>query len=242
MITSKLKFFGIRFFNPVIRIANRITWRFGRPYRCSGDIAASLINVLRPGMLVVTRTEYLFGNLWIHGYWTHVAMVMPGNDLIEAVGSGVRSVSPNDLLKHIDDWAVFCPSLAGNDLVHAACTFARQATGLKYNFSFRRKFRKYYCSELIYQAFESGSRTCGGTEELTSYGRPYWDKKFIITPDWLVTMPLGWIQVAGALMPAHSLFPAPEHVPFAGRTGEFPDLEPATFHRPAYIPLGTVSQ
>ena len=196
MTTSNLKFFGILFFNPFVRSANLVSWRFGRPYGCSFDSIRPYIETLRPGMVIVTRTNFLFGNLFIHGYWTHAGLVMPGNKLIEAVGGGVRETTLEQFFLQADDFAVYDPVVADHEIARHACEFAKQAIGLKYNFSFRRKLRKYYCSELIYLSFETGLRKCRGTMDYTEFAKPYWERRFIITPDWLVASPLQWKKIS----------------------------------------------
>jgi hypothetical protein len=165
MITSDLKFFGIRFFHPFVRVASRISWRFGRPYRCTFGNLEPYIPELKPGMVIVTRTNHLFSNVWIHGYWTHAGLVLPGNSLIEAVGGGVRESTLQKFFQGTDDFAIYEPTAASGTVAITACEFARKAVGLKYNFSFRRKPNRYYCSELIYLSFEEGMRKSRHTRE-----------------------------------------------------------------------------
>ena len=242
MITSDLKFFGIRFFLPVVRVASRISWRFGRPYRCNFRDLEPYIPELKPGMVIVTRTNHLFSNLWIHGYWTHAGLVLPGNNLIEAVGGGVRESTLQKFFQKTDDFAIYEPTAACGSVAMAACEFAKKAVGLKYNFSFRRKPNRYYCSELIYLSFEEGVRTSHNTREYTAFGSPYWNRRFIITPDWLISSPLRWKRISIPCSAAQKRPHAPEHVPLSGRTGKPVDSKPGLFQHPGYRPLGAIGQ
>lgn len=234
MTTSKFKFFCILICNPLVRIASRISFRNGRPYRCSFDSLKHLLGDLKPGMVILTRTDYNFGNLFIHGYWTHSGLMISRDEMIEAVGRGVRKTTLENFFAKVDDFAVFNPLSADKEVTRTACEFAERAVGMQYNYTFRRKRRSFYCSELIYLSFEKGLRKCRGTLEYTEFGRPYWEKRMIITPDWLVTSPLNWARTSAALVPSGTDPGPAEDMPLAGRARKLFYMKPALFHRPGY--------
>lgn len=237
MTTSNFKFFCILMCNPVVRIANNINWRFGRPYRRSFESLRPLLHELKPGMVILTRTDHVFGNLFIHGYWTHSGLLISKDEVIEAVGKGVRKSTLEKFFLKVDDFAVYDPLSADLEITRTACEYAEGAIGMNYNFTFRRRHKSVYCSELIYLSFEKSLRKCRGTLYYTEFGRPYWEKRMIITPDWLVTSPLKWKKMTAPVLSSDGLPPPAEDMAFAGRARELPDKESGLFHRPEYCSL-----
>jgi hypothetical protein len=196
MVTGKIKFFCILLFYPIIRFSNRIRWRFGRAYRCSFDSIRPYIGLLSPGVVILTRRDYELSNLFIHGYWTHAGLVVADKVLVEAVGIGIRKTTLEKFFHKVDDFAVFRPGMGDPAVIRKACDYAETTIGLTYNFSFRLKKRSFYCSELIYRAYEAGLSSGSGPIDYTEIGKPYWEGKMIITPEWLVSSPLSWEKIA----------------------------------------------
>ncbi len=103
--------------------------------------------------------------------WTHVAMCVekgPPPKFVEAVGmtggagsrGGVREsdffqfVSDSDLLTtgKAGKFSIVRPSTDPREIA-AAVRFAREQVGKPYDFAFRNNNGKYYCSELVYDAY-----------------------------------------------------------------------------------------
>jgi len=89
--------------------------------------------------------------------FSHVGMVCSAGKrvmIMEAIGKGVDSVSLEDFLKrsHNKVWVgrVKEPYLG---LVKDAVAFAKQQTGIPYDGAFLYNNGRYYCSELVYDAF-----------------------------------------------------------------------------------------
>ena len=241
MVTGSLKFFCIALFNPFVRISSRIRWRFGRPCRCPFSVFRPFSAVLEPGMVIVTRKEYELTNLFIHGFWTHAGLVVGNGILIEAVGKGIRRTAIEEFFSKVDDFAVYRPGIADREIIRKACDYAEKAVGLNYNYTFRLTNRSFYCSELIYRAFEEGIRHAGETFDYLKAGQLYRDGKMIITPEWLVSTPLQWERVASSRQDMPGLgHTSPENVPLPGRAGKFLHPVPCLFHAPGDHSLCTV--
>lgn len=243
MVTGKIKFFCIQLFYPVIRLSNRVRWRFGRAYRCSYSSIEPHVKHIAPGMVIVTRRDYELTNLFIYSYWTHAGLVVSDNVLVEAVGKGIRKTTIEKFFEKVDDFAVYSPGVGDPAIIRKACEYAEKSVGLTYNFSFRLKKRSYYCSELIYRAFEAGFCKCSGTFEYTEFGRPYWEGKMIITPEWLVASPLSWEKIAsnGAEHAADSISTGTDHMPLPRRAPDLLHKESGLFHVPGDKALCTES-
>ena len=75
--------------SPFAMLANKINWRFGRPYRRNYEFVKPHIQRFAPGMIILSHKDYELTNLFIGGYWTHVAIIVSQNEVIEAISKGV---------------------------------------------------------------------------------------------------------------------------------------------------------
>jgi hypothetical protein len=139
--------------NPFFRLANKINWRAGRPYRCHELQLGDVKNSIKPGMVILSHKEYEFTNLFIRGYWTHAAMIISEDMVVEAVSRGVIKKSLREFISHLDDFQVIMPRLCEHEEMAKASEFVQKAVGYPYNFTFRSREDSYYCSELIYRAY-----------------------------------------------------------------------------------------
>lgn len=94
--------------------------------------------------------------------FSHVGLVVTTGDtiqVIEAIGPGVRTVSLEDFLKR-SAHPVFVGRVqeADSPLVKEAVAFALQQLGKPYDDAFIYGNGKYYCSELIYDAFKYANK------------------------------------------------------------------------------------
>jgi len=139
--------------NPFIRVAIKINWRFGRPYRCRSANADVIKPLLTPGMLILTHKDYELTNLFIIGYWTHAAMVTSTNTVVEATSHGVVTKPLVAFLSTVDDFLVLRPQFCSPESMNTAGEQAKKFVGFPYNFSFQPDNGSVYCSELVFQAY-----------------------------------------------------------------------------------------
>jgi hypothetical protein len=143
---------------PLIRVSKYLTWRFGRKFRCSDLDLEHIRHVARPGMILLSRREFQISNFFIEGYWTHSAMIMPREKVIQATTKGVIIDELHEFFLKTDDFVILKPRFCGIQEMEKACNHASEAVGTPYSFDFNNSDDTLYCSELILKAY---ARTCG---------------------------------------------------------------------------------
>ena len=152
-IPGKIFIFTVIFIQPVIRLSNRINWRFGRAYRCSHLDTGHFLPALTPGMIILSHKDYEFTNFFISGYWTHSAIVTEDIHVIEAVGKGVIRTRLKDFISTVDDFIVLRPVSYETQDMRKAGEHVIKYLGYPYNFYFVPSKKYVYCSELIFRAY-----------------------------------------------------------------------------------------
>lgn len=142
---------------PLIKISKYMTWRFGRKFQCSELNLDIVRKMARPGMIVLSRREFQISNLFIDGYWTHTAMIMPREKVIEATAKGVIINELHEFLLNTDDFVVLKPKFCGIREMEKACCHASEIVGAPYSFDFNNSDNSFYCSELVLKLY---SRSC----------------------------------------------------------------------------------
>ncbi|MCX6246112.1 MAG: YiiX/YebB-like N1pC/P60 family cysteine hydrolase [Bacteroidetes bacterium] len=156
MIAWSPKF--LYYFTPLIRVSKYIKWRFGRKYRCSELDLNQVRELLKPGMILLSRREFEISNYFIDGYWTHTAMVMPDGKVIQATSGGVVINTIGEFFTKTDDFVILRPRFCGVMEMEKACCHASEKVGTPYSFDFNNSDDTLYCSELILKAY---AKTCG---------------------------------------------------------------------------------
>jgi hypothetical protein len=181
--------------NPFIRIANKINWRFGRPYQCTHESLYPFIELLQPGTVILSHKKYELTNWFIRGYWTHAAVFITDSCVIEAVSKGVMKKTLETFIKTVDDFIILKPKFCDHHTMKEAAEFLEKTVGYPYNFSFKSKKESFYCSELVYRAYSQTSRWHHVKRE---YPEKLWDfhSDEIVLPQNLLESTLLW-QVVG---------------------------------------------
>ncbi len=140
-----------------------------------GELRARLAELLQPGDVIATRHHHKASNLFLPGYWPHVALhvgsaeactahgvsldeeratrwVEP-NRVLEARKDGVR-LRPLDETLTVDAVAIIRPKLSGREIAEALARVLEHE-GKLYNFDFDF-FRadKLVCTEVVYRAYD----------------------------------------------------------------------------------------
>ena len=176
---------------PLIRTSKYLSWRFGRKFRCSGLDLAYIMDVVKPGMIVLSRREFQISNFFIEGHWTHTALIMPGEKVIEATINGVIMNELPKFFLTVDDFVILRPRFCSIKEMENACSFASEIVGSPYSWDFNNSDDSFYCSELVLKVY---ARSCGW--ERKSNTEPPEFKKLcdgkIIRPDDLYFNNIAW--------------------------------------------------
>ena len=179
--------------NPLIRFGSKVNWRAGRPYKCDGYPVERLRETIVPGMVILSHKDYELTNLFIRGYWTHAAMVISEDSVVEAVSKGVIKKSLIEFISTLDDFRIIMPRHCDQGEMIKASEFVQKVVGYPYNFTFRSRKDSYYCSELIYRAYLAALKDAKAQNHFPSGFRDLDDGSIIIPqnladykPEWQV--------------------------------------------------------
>lgn len=140
---------------------------------------------LRPGDIVVVLRSYTVASLLTPGVWTHVAFCIrwydkmgDGNELVEAVASGVQEASWLEACQSSHRICILRPQV--DDYYRTLMIErAKSFIGVPYDRHFRLGWKSLYCSELPYAA--DPHNRCGvRASTMACLGWPY-----IRPDDWL---------------------------------------------------------
>lgn len=134
---------------PVTRLINHINWRMGRPYGCNSVSTGAVKKQLQTGMVILTHRNYECSSLFIPGYWTHAAMVVNSDQVIDATGKGVCIHSLESFLSTIDDFIVLKPNFGCQKLMEYAGSLVSNFVGYPFSFDFQNSNKTFYCSGLV---------------------------------------------------------------------------------------------
>jgi|WetSurMetagenome_2_1015567.scaffolds.fasta_scaffold485807_2 hypothetical protein len=140
--------------SPFAMLANKINWRFGRPYKTKYDSFLPHISRFAPGMIILSHKDYELTNWFIRGYWTHVAMFASQDYIIEAVGRGVVRTPVKDFFSSIDDFIILEPKFCSRASMLEAVNYVQKYVGYPYNFKFLQSDRSFTCIDLICRAYD----------------------------------------------------------------------------------------
>ena len=138
---------------PFSKFINRINWRFGRSFCCSFKEFEPVKNNLQPGAVILTHKKYEFSTLFIPGYWTHSALVVSPELIVEATGRGVHLNTPESFFSKVDDFIVLKPLFCCQDIMKKAGEYATTLVGFPFSFDFRNSDEMFYCSGLICRVY-----------------------------------------------------------------------------------------
>lgn len=105
-------------------------------------------------MIVLSHKNYEFTNLFIKGYWTHAAVIVSNNEIVEALSSGVMQNNIRDFFSTSDDFIILEPINMDEKSKEEAVKFIKNKIGSPYNFSFIQSEDKFTCSDLVGRAYK----------------------------------------------------------------------------------------
>jgi len=142
---------------PFVRIAGKINWRLGRSFKCRKEKWYHIRGKIKPGMIILTHKKYELTNYFIPGYWTHTAMIVSEEEIVEAVRQGVMKKRFEDFFSTVDDFLILEPRFCDTAVMEKATRFAENVIGYSYNFFFIPREKSLFCTELIFNAYAYAS-------------------------------------------------------------------------------------
>ncbi|MCK4407517.1 MAG: hypothetical protein KAV44_07555 [Bacteroidales bacterium] len=139
--------------SPFIKIANKINWRFGRHFKCKNHLLYPVGHLIGPGMIILSHKKFELTNFFIKGYWTHVAVIVSSEFVVEATSKGVMKTKFKEFIFTVDDFVILKPLFCDTNNMKEASKYVQKVIGSPYNFSFRPCEDTFYCSELVYWAY-----------------------------------------------------------------------------------------
>jgi uncharacterized protein YycO len=139
-----LRIFILRLLIPVQKVMQLI----GNPEpKIQSRFVQRVVDQIQDGDLLLSRENWRLTNPFVPGYWGHAATYYQGN-VIEAVGTGVRSVNIYQWLYQKDSVALLRASLLTEEVRAQIGILAKSQVGKKYDFIFKPHNAQWFCSEL----------------------------------------------------------------------------------------------
>lgn len=139
--------------SPFSMLANKVSWRAGRPYRYAFETIKPHIGKFQPGMIILSHKEYELTNLFISGYWTHVAVVSTNHTVIEAISRGVIRTPAEVFFSSVDDFILLEPVFCQQADRLNAHAYMEKYIGYPYNFAFMPREDAFTCIDLVCRAY-----------------------------------------------------------------------------------------
>lgn len=150
----RLRLFILRIFRPITIWIGSIHL----PYtikKFKGKHITEVKAVIKPGSVFLTKTNGELSNWAIPGFWSHAAMYIGNDQVIEAVGKhGVRITDIYSFLLTKDYVAVMHPEFCDDEAMATAVGWALGHLGKGYDFLVGPASDVFYCSELIFKAYK----------------------------------------------------------------------------------------
>lgn len=145
--------------------------------------------LLKPGMIFLTRTNWALSNMFIPGAYKHGAMFFGENTVVEAIGEGVVKTDLIDFLLTKDNVRVMTPIFADLHEMADAAAFAGTLVGRPYDYQFRSNNKAFYCFEVVYAAYREARVKRQTREENVPVVdwdlRKFWGEDTVVGDDFL---------------------------------------------------------
>lgn len=150
----KLRLRLLRAARPITRLLDRVNIRVGKP-KLTGAMYREVMQLSRPGDIILSRTALRPSNVFIPGHWSHAQMIGfgPEGTTIEATLPVVRLSTLVDIWASATDVLVVRPRGVDSVAQTRAYGFAIDYLGYPYDTSFQLGDSAFYCSELIVRSY-----------------------------------------------------------------------------------------
>lgn len=114
-----------------------------------------IAELVKPGDVLLSRTLGELTNYFIPGFYSHAAIMVQNQQIVEAVGDGVRQIPLGKFLMDKDFVGVFRYRFGAPARNVWAARVAETYVGhAKYDFEFEIGDDEFYCSELVWHAYK----------------------------------------------------------------------------------------
>lgn len=122
--------------------------------KVNGNDFMQISQLIKPGMVILTKTYGELTNLLIPGVWSHAGIYVGDGKIVEAIGSGVVEKDLAEFLLTKDKVCLLEPYFVENQFqMDNAARFARSKVGFPYDYKFKSNNKAFYCSELVFASY-----------------------------------------------------------------------------------------
>jgi len=158
---------------PVVRLIGKWHAPFSVKKLKSFDFKKT-IEAMQPGDAILSHVSGVASNAIVPGYWKHIAFVVTGSSVIEAIGNGVVETDLLDFIMTKDAIKIVRPIFATAEVKARAVAIARGLIGLPYDYLLEYSLgnnKAFYCSEVIWYSYETAIST--GLEDEQDFSSPF---------------------------------------------------------------------
>ena len=148
---AKFRFWFLRTIRPILKSLGSIAGKY--PGSLEMRHMNEALRHLKPGAVILTLKRGQLSNLLIPGHWSHAAIVISDNWVIEAVGKGVVKTRMKDFLLSKDEFLILHPTFATDAEMLLAVLQAQRLVGMPYDWEFEPNDQQWYCFELCWHAY-----------------------------------------------------------------------------------------
>lgn len=122
-------------------------------YKIKGPHMRAILEVLKPGDVLLRRYAHYFGSLMVPGFWSHAAVYVGDNKVIHMLGAGITE---EDILTFMRCDAIKILRFNDPSKVEPAIQKAKEylSKGGDYDFGFIQGDEDLYCSELVFMIYD----------------------------------------------------------------------------------------
>jgi cell wall-associated NlpC family hydrolase len=123
-------------------------------YEIKGPHTREILNVLKPGDILLRRYNHYLGSIFIPGYWSHAAHYVGDGDVIHMLGDGITREDILTFTRCDDILILRCTDV---ELVKYSITESinLEDKNIQYDYDFKSGNKTLYCSEHVNQVFKN---------------------------------------------------------------------------------------
>lgn len=146
-----------RFWARVVHFFTHMELKAPTHQALGADLARRVQPLLKPGDVLLRRTEYTSSNVFIPSWWKHAAVYVGDGKIVEAVGGGVRVSALTAFFEEGQHVKAVRPKDASPDQARRIARWAEAQVGKPYDFAFDfAGDERFACTELAAKALERG--------------------------------------------------------------------------------------
>ena len=122
-------------------------------YKVKGEHTRKILDLIKPGDVLLTRWDYYLGYFFIPGYWGHAGLYVGDNRVIHMLGDGITNEDILTFLRkdHVMLLRSYDQAKAALAVEHTKKLWDERVS---YDFDFSSGNDTYYCSEMIWFVYD----------------------------------------------------------------------------------------